>query len=262
MPASGEPVPDPRSDPRAAGLPPLRDDGLPTLPTGEPVLARWFVLVMLALVPVSIGVTLWALSFAGRDVVPPAERRPAGGPTVTIERGAAELGTDASTEAGPGCAAGLTIVGDEGARAALRRALGATCQLLEGPDLARAVLGLDAATAAGARVRFATFELSGVESSARLEDDAIVIELNARFAFEDATRAAPELVHQLALLAQADWPGATLTVASALAAAEEQAAACSRLSLPAGEPRGCTDARELLADPDPGAALAAAGYAP
>lgn len=258
MSESGTPVP----DPRAAGLPPLRDDGLPTLPTGEPVLARWFVLTMLALVPVTIGVTLWALSFAGREVVPAAERRPAGGPEVTVARGAAELGADRTTEPGPGCAEGLTMVGDEGARAALRRALGATCQLLDGADLAAASRGLDAAVASGARVRFATFELSGVESSARVEDGVIVLELNARFAFEDATRAAPELVHQLALLAQPDWPGATITVASALTAAREQAAACARLSLPAGEPRGCSDARELVADPDPSAALSAAGYAP
>jgi hypothetical protein len=239
----------------------MRDDGLPTLPTGEPVLARWFVLTMLALVPIALGATLWALSFAGREVVPAAERRAAGGPEVTVARGIAELGTDGTTEPGPGCAEGLTMVGDEGARAALRRALGATCQLLGRGDLGAASLGLDVSSEGDARVRFATFELAGVESSARLEDGVVVLELNARFAFEDATRAAPELIHQLALVSQPDWPGATITAERALAAAREQATACERLSLPAGEPRGCSDVRELLAEPDPLAALAAAGYA-
>lgn len=246
--------------PRGVGLPPLRDDGLPTLPTGEPVLARWFVLVMLALAPVAIAVTVWALSFAGRDVVPPAERRPAGGVEVTVERGAAELGADRSGEPGPGCAARIVLVGDEGARAALRRALGATCQLLDGAELDAARRGLERFAGASGSVRFATFELAGVESSARREDGGVVIELNARFAFEDATRAAPELVHQLALLAQDDWPGAPITVATALAAAREQLVACSRLSLPQGEPRGCTDARAILESGDAGSALAAAGY--
>jgi predicted RNA polymerase sigma factor len=33
--------------------PPLRDDGLPTLPTGEPVLHRWFVVALLLLAPVA-----------------------------------------------------------------------------------------------------------------------------------------------------------------------------------------------------------------
>ena len=226
------------------------------------MLARWFVLTMLALVPVTIAVTLWALSFAGRDVVPAAERRPAGGSEVTVARGEATLGSDPTTEPGPACASGLTLVGDDGARAALRRALGATCQLLGAADLPAASRGLEVATASGARLRFATFELSGVESSARVEDGGLVLELNARFAFEDATRAAPELVHQLALVAQDDWPGASLTVATALVAAREQALACSRLSLPQGEPRGCVDARGILAEEDPAAALAAAGYAP
>jgi hypothetical protein len=41
-------------------LPPLQGDGLPTLPTGEPVLARWFVLTMLLLAPIAIAVTVWA----------------------------------------------------------------------------------------------------------------------------------------------------------------------------------------------------------
>lgn len=71
----------------APSLPPLRDDGLPTLPTGEPVLARWFVIAMLLLVPVGIAVGVWAVMSIQREPLPPAERRPPGGPEVTIDRG-------------------------------------------------------------------------------------------------------------------------------------------------------------------------------
>jgi hypothetical protein len=225
------------------------------------VLARWFVLTMLALVPVAVAVTVWALSFAGRDVTPPAERRPAGDAEVTVERGDAVLGEDLTGEAGPGCASRLVMVGDDGARAALRRALAATCELLDTTELRAARLGLEEASLGSARVRFATFELSGVGSSARVEDGTIVIELNARFAFEDATRAAPELVHQFALVAQPDWPGARPTVAQALTAAREQTMACARADLAGDEPRGCLDARAILALDDAASALAAAGYA-
>jgi hypothetical protein len=247
---------------REDGPAPLAGDGLPMLPTGEPVLARWFVLTMLLLVPAAIGVTVWALTAVDRAPLDAAARRPAGGPEVTVARGDAQLATDATAEDGPGCAEGIALVGDDGSRAAARRALGATCQLLASGDFPRASAGLEAWIAASGRLRLATFELSGVESSARVEDGAIVVELNARFAFEDATRAAPEIVHQLVHLAAPDWPGTVPSVAAASEAALEQDRACARLSLPGGLPRGCRDAAELLADPDAAARLAAAGYRP
>ncbi|MEX0705539.1 MAG: hypothetical protein WD041_02880 [Nitriliruptoraceae bacterium] len=238
----------------------LRTDGLPTLPTGEPVLHRWFVLTMLALAPVAIGVTAWALLSIPSGDLPPAERRPPGGPEVTIARGDIALATSDDTEAGPACAEGVTLVGDSGSRAAGRRALGATCQLIARGDLPRAAQGLEEWLAAGAVLRMGTFEFSGVESSARIEDGRMIVELNAKFIFDDATRAAPALLHQLVLIADGGWPGATVSAASELEAARVQATACGRLSFGGARPRGCLDVDELLALDDPLAAIAAAGF--
>lgn len=241
-------------------LPPLRDDGLPTLATGEPVLHRWFVLAMLALVPVALGVTVWAWGAADRSPDPAVERRAVGTATVTIDRGDAELPTTRTAEDGPSCAAAVRVVGDAAARAAGRRALAATCTLLRAGDLPAAAAGLAEWTSGPAVLRLATFARSGVDASVRLEDGAMVMELNARYAFEDAARAAPAVVHQLGLIADPAWPGAVVGAAAELTATRETATACARLSLPEGPPRSCRDADEVLAAADPYAALVAAGF--
>jgi hypothetical protein len=257
------PTPDPTSDSSRSGRPPLgpmREDGLPTLATGEPVLARWFVIVMLLLVPIAIAVMLVAWRATDREPLGTVERRLVGGPTVTVDRGDAQFPEATETQPGPDCAAAATLVGDDSARAAARRALGATCQLVRELDLPAAEAGLAAWLAADALMRVGVFERSGTDASARLEDGRLVLELNARFLFEDATRAAPALVHQLVLIGQPDWPGATITADAELTAAREQLVACARLVLPAGLPRACLDAEELLALDDPRAALVAAGF--
>jgi hypothetical protein len=250
-------------DPTPTGrppLPPLRDDGLPTLATGEPVLARWFVIVMLLLVPIAIGVMLVAWQATDRQPLSTVDRRSVGGPTITIDRGEAQFPQSTESESGPDCAAGATLVGDDSARAAARRALGATCQLVRELDLPATAAGLEAWLASDGLIRVGVFERSGVDASARLEDGRLVLELNARFLFEDATRAAPALIHQLVLIGQRDWPGATVTADAELAAAREQLVACARLVLPAGPPRACLDAQELLDLDDPRTALIAAGF--
>jgi hypothetical protein len=241
-------------------LPPLRDDGLPTLPTGEPVLARWFVIVMLLLVPVALGVTYVAWQATDRQPLGTVERRLVGGPTITLDRGDAQFPEASETQPGPDCAEAATLVGDDSARAAARRALGATCQLVRDLDLPASAVGLEVWLATDALMRVGVFERSGVDASARLEDGRIVLELNARFLFEDATRAAPALIHQFVLIGQPDWPGATITADAEIAAAREQLVACARLVLPAGPPRACLDAQELLDLDDPRAALVAAGF--
>jgi hypothetical protein len=241
-------------------LPPLAGDGLPALPTGEPVLHRWFVLAMLVLVPAAIAVSLWAVSSIQRDPIPAAERRPPGGPEVTIERGAAELGTSRDVEPGPDCSQAIRIVGDSGARAAGRRALAGTCALLATGEFPEAVRGLRAWARADGQLRMAAFELTGVESSTRVEDGRLVMELNAKFQFEDATRAAPAVLHQLVLLADPDFPGTEITAERELLGAETQAAACARMRFPEDPPRGCLDVAELLEEDDPIAALVDAGY--
>ncbi len=245
---------------RSDGQQDLRTDGLPTLPTGEPVLHRWFVLTMLALAPVVIGVTVWALLSIPSGDLPPAERRPPGDGQVTIERGDVALAASDETEPGPACAEDATLVGDSGSRAAARRALGAACQLIARGDLPRAAQGLDEWIAAGAVLRMATFEFSGVESSTRVEGGRMIIELNAKFIFDDATRAAPALLHQLVLIADDGWPGDTVSATSELEAATVQATACGRLSFGGEPPRGCLDVDELLALDDPLAAVEAAGF--
>jgi hypothetical protein len=241
-------------------LPPLREDGLPTLPTGEPVLHRWFVIAMLLLVPVALGVTVWAaMAVFGRTELPAAERRLPGDAQVTVDRGAAQLSPTDEVEQGPDCFQGGQIIGDDGSRAADRVAMRGTCRLLAGGGYDEAVEGLRAWARSDGRVRIATFERSGVDSSARLEDDRLVIELNAVFQFEDATAAAPALIHQLVLLAAPDFPGAPITAEREVRALEAQGRACDALRAEL-RPRGCDDVEELLAADDPVADLVAVGW--
>lgn len=249
-----------RAGRRLSSLPPLRDDGLPTLPTGEPVLQRWFVITVLVMVPIGIAVTIWAFLSIPRDELTPAERRPPGGPEVTIERGDAQFGTSTETEAGPSCTEAITLLGDSGTRATSRRALEATCELLRSGRYPTANEGLRAWLRNDGLMRIAVFELSGVEGSARQEGGRLVVELNAKFQFEDASRAAPEVIHQLTLLGQESWPGEPITVTAALEAAEAQADACAQLTFDGPPPRGCRDVEDLLAADDPRAQLAEAGY--
>jgi hypothetical protein len=241
-------------------LPPLRSDGLPTLATGEPVLARWFVITMLLLVPIAIAVSIVAWQATDREPLGTIDRRPVGGPTVTIDRGDAQFPEATDTEPGPDCVADATLIGDGSARAAARRSLGATCQLVRDLDLPTAAAGIEAWLAADGLMRVGVFERSGIDASTRLEDGRLVLELNARFLFEDATRAAPALIHQFVLMGQPDWPGETVTADAELTAAREQLIACARLVLPAGAPRACSDAEELLALDDPRGRLVAAGF--
>ena len=249
-----------RAGRRLSALPPLRDDGLPTLPTGEPILQRWFVIAALVIVPIGIAVTIWAFLAIPRDELTPAERRPPGGPEVTIERGDAQFGASTETEAGPSCTSTITLIGDSGTRATSRRALEATCELLRSGRYPTANEGLRAWLRNDGLLRIAVFELSGVEGSARREDGRLVVELNAKFQFEDASRAAPEVVHQLTLLGRDTWPGEPLTVAAALEAAEAQADACAQMTFDGPAPRGCRDVEDLLASDDPRAQLTEAGY--
>ena len=241
-------------------LPPLRGDGLPTLPTGEPVLARWFVIVMLLLAPVAIAVTVIAWQAASREPPAAIERRSVGTDTVTTDRGDALFPESDATAPGPSCAEDVLLTGDRSAVSAARRALSATCQLIASGELPLAAAGLEAWLEAGAVARVGTFERSGVDASARSEDGRIVLELNARYLFEDATRAAPVVVHQLALIGQPDWPGAPVSAQAEAAALAEQLRACGRLSLPDGTPRPCLDAAELIGLDDLVGALIGVGF--
>lgn len=235
-------------------------DGLPALPSGEPLLPRWFVIPMVVLVPLGIAVTVWAFASVGRDPLPVAERRPPGTARITHERGDAALNQTIATEPGPDCASAIEVFGDEGARAAGGRALSGVCQMLWAGDLPAVERGLRRWGSRDGRLRFAVFELTGADSSARIEGDRVVVELNARFQFENATEAAPFVVHELAHLGGGAWPGDPVDAAGELAATRAQRAACDLIAFADQPPRGCGDAEQLLALDDPLAALRAAGY--
>ncbi|MDP9022484.1 MAG: hypothetical protein M3N57_07275 [Actinomycetota bacterium] len=235
------------------------DDGLPSDPTGAPLLHRWFAIAVAVLVPVGLVVVIWAFLSISRPQIEPAARRPPGDATVTHERGGATLNHVRTAEPGPDCAAGITLVGDESARATSRRALSAVCQLLQRPDLGVARTGLERWAASSGMLRIAVFELTGVESSARVEDGATVVEINAKFQFEPGARAAPAIIHELVHLGQG-FPGRPVTARDELAAVQAQRLACERLALGDNPPRGCQDVRELLSELDPLDSIRRAGY--
>jgi len=241
-------------------------DGLPATPSGEPLLARWFAVAMAVLVVVGVGVTIWAALSIRTTDLEPAARRPPGTATETHLRGQAALGEDRSEETGVACVPDVRLVGDQGARDAARRALSTACQLLQRAAQDGGLTPADASLAllddAGGAVGFALFESTGLDSSMRLVDGVPFVELNPKFQFEDATLAAPFVLHELAHLGAMDWPDQAVDVADELRALEVQASACDLLVLPDDPPRGCLDAAAVLSDPDPQAALERAGYEP
>lgn len=239
-------------------------DGLPATPSGEPLLARWFAAAMVVLVVVGVGVTIWAALSIRTTDLEPAARRPPGTTAETHLRGQAALGEDRTEETGVACVPDVRLVGDEGARRAAARALSTACQLLDrdeqGGGLEPAGAGLELLDDVGGAIGFALFESTGLDSSTRLVDGVPFVELNPKFQFENSTLAAPFLLHELAHLGAMDWPEQAVDVADELRALEVQARACDLLVLPDDPPRGCRDAEEVLADPDPEAALERAGY--
>ncbi|MGH3441216.1 MAG: hypothetical protein ACRDUY_04060 [Nitriliruptorales bacterium] len=237
-------------------------DGLPALPSGEPLLHRWFAIALVILVPAGLAVVVWAFLSIPETTIPPAARRPPGTDSVTHERGAAELNATRATAPGPDCADAIAVVGDASAHAAGRRSLSTVCQLLSragDAELAAARQGLEEWAARDGVLRFAVFELNGVDSSTREEDGRTVVELNAKFQFEPGERAAPSILHELVHIG-AGMPGTAVTAEGELAAIEAQDVACRMLVLRDDPPRGCNDAAELLAGDDPLADIVAAGY--
>lgn len=264
MPEQGNGTGDDRDDDRFV-LPPLRGDGLPTAADGSPLLQRWFLLIMIPLVLAGLVVIGFALVSALRPVeFSPAERRPRGGPSETHDTAGRLTGETVEAETATGCADGVLIEGDLGARSAGRRALSAACQLLASGDFPSARNGMESWVAArgGTPVlRFAVFARTGLDSTVLIEGDRIVIELGNKFIFDDAAEAAPTLVHELAHLGQG-WPSVSLTAADELAAMREQQLACSRIAVRQDPPRTCLDSDELFELDNPLDALVDAGWPP
>ncbi len=241
-------------------------DGLPAEPDGTPLLARWFVLAMLALSVVAISMTAFALAQRvdpPAEVFPAAERRNPGTAEVTHERGQVVIADDTSVSQPVTCAPRVRLVGDEGGRATLQRAFGVLCAQLDADDgsLAQVAAGLAALDDAGGIARIAQAAATGIDSSARIEDGVPVVELAPKFQFENARLGAPFLAHELFHLGSDDWPGTPVTAEDEAGAMRVQLEVCNGLRAPEDAlPRGCGDAAELLDADDPVGALREAGF--
>jgi hypothetical protein len=241
-------------------------DGLPAMPDGEPLLARWFVLSMFVLSIAGIGLTVYALSQRVEppaEAFPAAERRNPGTAEVTHERGQIVVAQDTTAETPVTCAPNVRLVGDAGGRATLRRAFGVVCQQLADDDdgsLAAVAAGLRTLDAERGIARVAQAVATGIDSSARVEEGALVVEIAPKFQFDNAREAAPFLAHELAHIGGGTWPGAPVDAAGELDAMAVQLELCEDLRLPGELPRGCNDAAELLADDASLDALRGVGY--
>lgn len=219
---------------------------------GDPLLPRWFVLTALATVVVAVVVLVLAVLTPQRQSVPVEERRPPPSQTHTTAVGDVAVG---QAEAQPWDApcpllAGVRLAGTADDRRLLRQGLAGLCNVAL-PDDARAALTSFAD--AGGVVRFATFEATGVDSTARRDTPTVL--LNARFQQTDPLWMAPLLVHDTVMRAMAPEQAET-----ALAARRAEAAVCARLLGSATPSRGCLEANEILALEDPLATLRSAGF--
>lgn len=235
----------------------------PTSELADQVLPRWFVLTALALIPVALAAVVVVFVAFGSDPLPPAERRPppAGGLTTGV--GDFTVGPSVPVPVEGLCPSldGTQVAGTEADRAVLATGLQALCDIRLDAELA---LRLRAFAQAGGVVRFAQFEVTGVDSTAQLDASPPRILVNAKFARTDPTWIAPLVAHDVTFL-QRD----PATAEAALAAREVEAMVCERLFTGhAGSPpapsrrpsRGCNDAAAVLALPDPLTALRDAGF--
>ena len=220
----------------------------------DQLLPRWFVLLAIAAV-VAAALTAAAAFVLYRPAqVPVAARRPppAGGLTTAV--GARNVGDSRPVVYRDACRmlAGVRVAGSPADPQLLRRGLAGLCNTGLPDDVAERLRRF---AARGGVVRFAQFEATGVDSTARLDADPPVVLVNARFARTDPLWIAPLVVHDTTFL---DRDPARAE--SALAARRAEAFVCERLLAGRRPSRGCTDAQALLAPPDPLAALRNAGF--
>lgn len=221
---------------------------------GEPLLPRWFVLLALAAVPVALGVFVLALVGTSPPDLGVAERRPPPGAGLTSVVGELLVGETEPEGYDAPCAhlAGVRLAGTQADQQLLRNAVAGLCNVPLDDDATEA---LAAFATRGGIVRFAVFELTGVDSTATLDDPPMIL-VNARFAQVGRPRwIAPLIAHDAVVLA--GEPGGADT---ALRARQVEDQVCTRLLGSETPPQGCTDAAELLVLDDPLNALREAGY--
>lgn len=225
----------------------------------EPLLPRWFVLLAVASVPVAAVTFVLAFFASGAGDVPVAERRPppAGGYSHAV--GDVLVGDLPPRPYDAACREvdGLRVAGTDRDRALLRGALAGLCnlpldRLLDG----RLAAALRALADAGAEVRFAAFEATGVDSAVELGAAPPRVLVNARLAQAGRPAWIAPLVAHDAVMASGDPREAAL----ALEARRAEAAVCDALLGSEERSRGCQDAAALLAADDPLATLREAGY--
>ena len=238
------PQPNPRAPWRKAPVGDLQDQLLP----------RWFVSLCVVMVPVVIIVAVVALLSVRRDEIPLAERRPPPAGGLTHDVGDHQVGESEPVAYDDACPMlqGVKVAGGEADQQALRLALAGLCNASL-PAVVQDQLRLFASE--GGVVRFALFENRGVDSAAIEDADPPTILVNARLQRSDPLWISPVIVHDVITLA-----GDAETEAGALAARQAEDLVCDRILGGRRESSGCRDAEELLALPDPEAALRDAGF--
>lgn len=235
-----------------------RGDPWARAPSGElaePLLPRWFVLTALVTTVAAVGVFAAAFVVSSQAEVGVAERRPPPSEAgLTAGTGDVTTGDAEPVDLAADCplVAGLAVAGGEADRESLTAGVNGLC-----------AAELDAGTAdrvarladAGAVVRFAVFERTGVDSAADLDAEPPRILVNARFSRTEPLWVAP-LVALEATFLDVD-PAAADGV---LAARRAERRVCDSLFDVTRGSRACDDARTLLAMDDAEAALRAAGY--
>ena len=221
---------------------------------GEQLLPRWFVLLCVVLLPIAIAAAVAAFIVFGPQEVPVAARRPPPAQGLTSDVGEYIVGSTEPVEYDDACQMldGVAISGSETDREPLRLGLSALCNTSL-PDKLSQQIGRFAQ--AGGVVRFAQFQLTGVDSTALLGEQPPTILINARFQRTDPLWISPLVAHD-AVFMTAD----PATAAGALETREAEDVVCDRILGGRRESRGCADAEALLALPDPEAALREAGF--
>ncbi len=228
-----------------------------TAPVGEQqeqLLPRWFVILVLVMIPVAIAAAVAGFVVFRPREVPVAARRPppAGGLTNAVGR--YEVGDSPAIRYDEACDVldGVHIAGTADDRRSLRLGLAAVCNANLPDDVRRR---LSAFAAAGGVVRFAQFEATGVDSTAMLDESPPVILVNAKFLRTDPLWIAPLIVHDTTFMTRD-----ASTAAAALEARRAEDLACDRILAGRRESRGCEDAEALLAMADAEEALRDAGF--
>lgn len=221
---------------------------------GDPLLPRWFVVTALLTIPVAIVALVAAFALAGPEEVPLAERRPPPAGGLVTAAGAMSVGESRPQPYEAACPtiAGIQVAGTDTERDVLERGLAVLCNI---PVDDATADRLERFAAAGGVVRFAVFEATGVDSTADLEGTPPRVLVNAKFRTTNPAHVAPLVAHDVTFLDEDP-----ASAEAALTARRVEHAVCERALAGQRPSRACDDAAELLAMPEPLAALRAAGF--